>query len=139
VSHPSAGRSTCLGKIAVSGEHAEPDCVSSPETEIFDQDRQDHLVNEVIYPANRGCRVIRAPGLSTARGPLDLVRAGVETDHLLATGCPADTFWSSQIALRGVYNGVGCVLAVEITSLMRWFVPAGGGVQGAGGITSMMR
>jgi hypothetical protein len=28
-----------LAKIAVSGEHAEPDCTSSPETEIFDKQR----------------------------------------------------------------------------------------------------
>jgi hypothetical protein len=60
-------------------------------------------------PLSGGWRVIRAPGLSTVRGSL------------------LDTFWSSQIALRGVCNGVGCVLAIEITSLTRWFVPAGGG------------
>jgi hypothetical protein len=37
-------------KIAVSGEHAESDCVSSPETTIFVREHQDCLVNEVICP-----------------------------------------------------------------------------------------
>jgi hypothetical protein len=33
---PLTAQPVFLGKIAVSGEHAEPDCVSSPETAIFD-------------------------------------------------------------------------------------------------------
>jgi hypothetical protein len=40
------------GKIAVCGGKVQPDCMFPPQTAIFARKHQDHLVNEVIYPAN---------------------------------------------------------------------------------------
>jgi hypothetical protein len=48
---PDGRKRPFLGKVAVSGELAESDCVSSPDTVIFDRGHQDRLDNEVIYPA----------------------------------------------------------------------------------------
>jgi hypothetical protein len=53
------------GKIAVCGGKVQPDCVFPPQTAIFVRKHQDHLVNEVICPANRGWRVVPLRTLST--------------------------------------------------------------------------
>jgi hypothetical protein len=50
VSYMDNERST--GKIAVCGGKVQPDCMFAPQTAIFARKHQDHLVNEVIYPAN---------------------------------------------------------------------------------------
>jgi hypothetical protein len=57
---PAGRKRPRLAKIAVCGEHAEPDCTSSPQPAIFDQEHQECLVNEVICPAYEdGASVMR--------------------------------------------------------------------------------